>query len=140
MKGRCYLYCLVLGMSVLGAVLPGCSKKQGAVSPPTPPPVDTPVSSQVLFYLTESDKSALFSKQNIGLNFSNSSSGSVIIVDSTKSYQSIDGFGYTLTGGSATLINQLPAADKDALLKELFLTDSNHIGVSYLRISIGASD
>ncbi len=29
---------------------------------------------------------------------------------------------------------------QDALLKELFLTDSTHIGVSYLRVSIGASD
>ncbi len=28
----------------------------------------------------------------------------------------------------------------DALLKELFLTDGTHIGISYLRVSIGASD
>ena len=53
--------------------------------------------------------------------------------------QTIDGFGYTLTGGSAYLINQL-GADKNPLLKELFGTGENSIGVSYLRISIGASD
>src|SRR5690606_12250778 len=63
-----------------------------------------------------------------------------IEIDSTQSYQSIDGFGYTLTGGSAYLINKLQASQKDALLKELFSTDDNAIGVSYLRISIGASD
>jgi glucosylceramidase len=50
------------------------------------------------------------------------------------------GFGYTLTGGSATLINRMNLSAKEALLKELFATDSNHIGVSYLRVSIGASD
>jgi glucosylceramidase len=61
-------------------------------------------------------------------------------IDSNQSYQSVDGFGYTLTGGSATLINQLPAADKANLLQELFGSGASSIGVSYLRISIGASD
>jgi glucosylceramidase len=64
----------------------------------------------------------------------------VITVDSTQKFQTIDGFGYTLTGGSAYLINQLNASTKDALLQELFGNKSNSIGVSYLRISLGASD
>lgn len=64
----------------------------------------------------------------------------VITVDSTQKFQTIDGFGYTLTGGSAYLINQLNASTKDALLQELFGNNSNSIGVSYLRISLGASD
>jgi len=99
------------------------------------------VNSDVLFYLTKGDGTVLFKKQNQSLIFGSSGSGgSVITVDSTKTYQSIDGFGYALTGGSAYLINRLSATDRDALLKELFLTDSNHIGVSYLRVSIGASD
>ncbi|MEP6846901.1 MAG: glycoside hydrolase family 30 beta sandwich domain-containing protein, partial [Panacibacter sp.] len=53
----------------------------------------------------------------------------------------IDGFGYTLTGGSAYVIDQLSAADKSFLLQQLFSTNSStSIGVSFLRISIGASD
>ncbi len=64
----------------------------------------------------------------------------MIEVDDKQTYQSIDGFGYTLTGGSATLINKLPEGQKDALLKELFSADGNGIGVNYLRISVGASD
>ncbi|WP_311136701.1 glycoside hydrolase family 30 protein [Hymenobacter cellulosilyticus] len=68
------------------------------------------------------------------------SSNPTIVVDTTKTYQSIDGFGYTLTGGSAMLINQLNATTKAALLQELFATDNTNIGTSYLRISIGASD
>lgn len=53
----------------------------------------------------------------------------------------MDGFGYTLTGGSAQLIMQklIPSA-RAGLLKDLFLTDDSGIGISYLRISIGASD
>lgn len=65
---------------------------------------------------------------------------SVITIDSTQTYQSVDGFGYTLTGGSATLIHQLAPATRAALLQELFGKGAKDIGVSYLRISIGASD
>ena len=63
-----------------------------------------------------------------------------IDVDSAARKQNIDGFGYTLTGGSAYLINKMNAAAKSSLLHELFGKDTNSIGVSYLRISIGASD
>jgi glucosylceramidase len=55
-------------------------------------------------------------------------------------FQTIDGFGYTLTGGSAQVINQLNTQKRQELLKELFGTNDNSIAISYLRISIGASD
>jgi glucosylceramidase len=123
----------------------GCSKKTtnpqpqtGPVTPAIPPVI---VKSDVAMWLTKADQSALLQKQNIGLNFSSATNSNTnISVDSTTTYQSIDGFGYCLTGGSAAVINGLPADKKDALLKELFLTDSTHIGISYLRITIGASD
>ncbi|MDR0791680.1 MAG: hypothetical protein LBE82_00105, partial [Chitinophagaceae bacterium] len=97
--------------------------------------------SDVAFWLTTPDKSALFQQQNIALNFASSSnSNPTITIDATQKFQTIDGFGYALTGGSATLINGLDPTTKDNFLKELILTDSAHIGVSYLRLSIGASD
>ena len=104
-------------------------------------PVTTPVSSDVSFWLTKGDKSALLQKQNIALNFTaTNNSYSTIEIDEAQTFQSIDGFGYTLTGGSATLMNSLGNAEKDALIKELFATEDDAIGVSYLRLSIGASD
>ena len=97
--------------------------------------------SDVTFWLTNSDKTVLFQKQNLPLNFSIDNQGiSTITIDTTQTYQTIDGFGFALTGGSATLLNSLDETPKTQLLKELFLTDSTHIGISYLRISIGASD
>jgi len=63
-----------------------------------------------------------------------------ITVNPDQRRQTIEGFGYTLTGGSALLISRLPAAIRQALLEELFLPDGDGIGVSFLRVSIGASD
>lgn len=99
------------------------------------------IKSDVAFWLTTPDQTVLFKQQNMALNFASSTNANpTISVDATQKYQAIDGFGYALTGGSATLINGLDATTKDNLLKELFNTDSTHIGISYLRLSIGASD
>lgn len=63
-----------------------------------------------------------------------------ITIDDSKTFQEIDGFGYTLNGGSALHIQNMSTATRAGLLQELFATDVNSIGVSYLRVSIGASD
>lgn len=95
----------------------------------------------VSMWLTKADQSALLQKQDDVLKFSTvRNSNPTIEVDASKKFQTIDGFGYTLTGGSAGLINALDPAAKKALLEELFSTKTNSIGVSYLRLSIGASD
>ncbi|RYY36105.1 MAG: glucosylceramidase, partial [Sphingobacteriaceae bacterium] len=125
----------------------GCSKKDSGggqvVTPPKPDDDDDedPKETDVVFWLTNPDKTSLFKKQNVSLKFeSPNTQFSTIEVNDATTYQTIDGFGYTLTGGSATHINKLQDATKDALLKELFKADDTNIGVSYLRISIGASD
>jgi len=117
------------------------NRKTATSSTETPPPSATPVKTDVSFWLTKGDQSALLQKQNISLNFSDARNNNPTIeVDPNTTFQSIDGFGYTLTGGSASLINALPAEDKDKLLNELFGNADNAIAVSYLRVSIGASD
>ncbi|MGB4399420.1 MAG: glycoside hydrolase family 30 beta sandwich domain-containing protein [Daejeonella sp.] len=127
----------IISLFVVIFVLAGCK----IVSTLVLVPKAEPLKSDVVFYLTLPDQSTLFQKQNVSLLFSeNSNSPSIIEIDENKTFQQIDGFGYTLTGGSASLINNLSSPHKENLLKELFLRDSTHIGVSYLRISLGASD
>jgi len=93
------------------------------------------------FWLTKADRSVLFAKQSDELKFSSSPAGHpTIYVDDKETYQPIDGFGYALTGGSAQHIIKMSAPARTALLKELFATNGNNIGVSYIRLSIGASD
>jgi glucosylceramidase len=132
-------FTLVILLLMVFFVALSCSKKSsGGLQPVTS---ITFVKTDVSMWLTTPDRQSLLQKQNIGLLFNTATnSNTTINVDTTTQYQSIDGFGFALTGGSATLINGLPAAQQDALLKELFATDSTNIGISYLRISIGASD
>jgi len=92
-------------------------------------------------WVTTGDRSSLLQKQNPPLEFmKGTASGTVIEVDSSTGYQTIDGFGFSLTGGSAYVISRLPGAVKNELLQELFGNTGNAIAVSYLRVSIGASD
>src|SRR5271168_6319 len=106
----------------------------------------TPLSSHAqkdaALWLTNPDKSALFQLQTAPIAFTTSAAGGnlTIDVDDKKTYQSIDGFGLALIGGSAQLIAHMDPDKRAALLRELFTTDDNNIGVSYLRLSVGASD
>lgn len=121
----------------------GCKKNNNPnEAPVTNDSIPAAVKTDVVFWMTKPDKSVLFKKQtNTSLVFSSEPNGySTITVDTTQTYQSIDGFGFALTGASAELINYLSESTKETLLKELFLTDSTDIGISYLRISLGASD
>ncbi len=89
-------------------------------------------------WLTKGDQSVKLQQQTAVYFTSASNSYPSIEIDASKVFQTVDGFGYTLTGGSVEVINQLTAAKKQELLNDLF--SSSGIGISYLRISIGASD
>ncbi|MBC3540766.1 glycoside hydrolase [Rufibacter sediminis] len=131
-----------LSLAILGGWLSGCGEKSDpAPAPPPPPVVSGP--SQVAFWLTNPDRSVQFKKQGVALNFKTETNNNLTIdLDTTQTYQTVDGFGYTLTTGSAYVLNQMASTSRADLLKELFADDSeeNTIGVSYLRLNVGASD
>lgn len=118
----------------------GCSSASDAtIAVPKLP--TTPGINQVDFWLTKGDQSVLLTKQNTILEFGTTYNNYPNIeIDENQTFQSIDGFGYTLTGGSAQVINQLNLQAKQELLQELFGSGQNSIAINYLRISIGASD
>jgi glucosylceramidase len=123
-------------LAAIALTLAGCSAKKPTVETTTG--VKT---GDVAVWLTTGDRASLLQPQTAVLNFATASNTNPTIeVDDAEKFQKIDGFGYTLTGGSAGLINAMDEKSKDALLEELFSLKNNGIGVSYLRISIGASD
>jgi glucosylceramidase len=97
--------------------------------------------AQARLWLTDPDHSVFFEEQTARLSFGGGASGNPTInVDEAETFQTIDGFGCCLTGGSAGHLIQMDHASRAALLEELFATDGAHIGISYLRVSIGSSD
>jgi glucosylceramidase len=96
--------------------------------------------NQVQSWLTKGDESVKLQQQLPIAFVKTSNNFQNIEIDDSQKFQSIDGFGYTLTGGSVEVINRLSPAKRKALLNELFGNDKNSISISYLRLSIGASD
>lgn len=132
MKGLIYSLLLLF-------LIAGCSGD--SESEPPAPPQPPQVENEVDFYLTKGDQSQKFQKQTGILAFTNSyNSYPSIKVSTSETYQTVEGFGFTLTGGSAEVINSLNSSKKQELLEKLFGSGENSIGISYLRISVGASD
>jgi glucosylceramidase len=129
-----------LTVIILTLWLASCNAKCSSKESDGPGPGPTGNQS-IEVWLTKGDQSALLQKQNPGLSFGTATNNFPFIdVDTTTIMQTIDGFGYTLTSGSAEVINGLSATVKNDLLTELFGNAINSIRVSYLRVSIGASD
>lgn len=132
-------YFFLLG--VLALLFISCNNEKPPEPTPPIPPVTPPAKNEVDFWLTNGDETIKLQKQTTILAFGTQANQyPTITVDENTTFQTVDGFGYTLTGGSAEVINSLTASQKQALLQELFGSGNNSISVSYLRISIGASD
>ncbi|WP_209308427.1 glycoside hydrolase family 30 protein [Sphingomonas corticis] len=63
-----------------------------------------------------------------------------ITVDPGRRYQTMVGFGASITDASAILIRRLPPARRDALIAELFGRANGGLGLDFTRLTIGASD
>src|SRR6476660_5901223 len=128
------LFCFLLASTF--SIQSSC-KESKPEDPTVPPVLSGPIIS---YWVTKGDQSALLQKQTTPLTFNSTTGQNSIDVDSAQTFQTVDGFGYSLTGGSAFVLNRLPSSDKNSILQELFGSGENSLNVSYLRISIGASD
>ncbi len=113
-----------------------CNSKTEDEEPITPTPTNLPVQA----WTTSADQLNLLYKRSLDFATGRDDRFTTITIDTALALQPIEGFGYTLTGGSAMLLHQMGTTERAKLLKELFGSDSTSIGVSYLRLSIGASD
>ncbi len=96
---------------------------------------------QAGLWLTTVDRAALFAHQPGPLAFTSApDSAPVVLVNDMQQFQPIEGFGFAVTGGSAQLLMRMSADTRHELLKQIFSTDGDGIGSSYLRVSIGSSD
>ncbi|MGC2637390.1 MAG: chitobiase/beta-hexosaminidase C-terminal domain-containing protein [Acidobacteriaceae bacterium] len=64
-----------------------------------------------------------------------------LVVDPSQPYQTIDGFGAAFTDSAANLLMEVePSSSLPATLSELFTRNGDGIGLSFMRIPMGASD
>lgn len=98
-------------------------------------------SNQVQVWLTTPDKSKLLSQEeSVKLTSGGESQDGDIVLDETTKYQQMDGFGASMTDSSAYLIaSAMTEQQRETLMKQLFDHEQG-IGISYMRIPLGASD
>lgn len=118
-----------------------CQKDSMNTDPGDVPDTTSMVTGKkISYFITTGDQTSLFESQPT-VQFQQTENGYPdISVDTTQVFQTVDGFGFTLTDGSALLIDGLPEQLQTELLQDLFGRENGGIGISYLRVSIGASD
>jgi len=102
--------------------------------------VRLPEDDDVQVWLTTGDRSRLLSPEASVAFADDAGFGATTVeVNAGVRYQTMDGFGASVTGSSAYLIDRkLSAEQKESLLNDLFTEDG--IRLTYARHSIGASD
>lgn len=96
-------------------------------------------SDNVTVYVTTNDRAKDFVRSEIALGDKQAASPSVITIDPSVRYQTMDGFGAAVTGSTCYNLMRMAPEDRTAFLKETF-SDTEGMGYSYIRISIGCSD
>lgn len=96
---------------------------------------------QARVWLTTSDHRIALAEQTVPARPSMAETVVRIDVDPAQRFQTMVGFGASLTDASAYLIQQrMTAPQRDALLRELFGRQNGGLGLDFTRLTIGASD
>jgi len=104
----------------------------------------TIIGPSVSIVLSTDDETQLMAAQptvNFLTGSTTDATTSTVVVDPTQQYQSIEGFGAAFTDSAAYLLMQVePSASLPGTLNDLFTRNGNGIGLSFMRIPMGASD
>lgn len=103
---------------------------------------DTPLSAET--WITTPDRTRLLNEE-APITFQPGAPAEsipyVIDVDDAIRYQQMEGFGAAMTDSSAwNLMRVLSSRQRDQVMRDLFTREGRGIGISYVRIPIGASD
>jgi glucosylceramidase len=90
-------------------------------------------------WVTTPDRSELMAERPPVTFGTTPSAQPTIVVDPDRTYQSVDGFGASITDSSATVLAALPPAVRADTMRRLF-DPVRGIGVSFLRQPVGSSD
>ncbi|WP_327638859.1 discoidin domain-containing protein [Kribbella sp. NBC_00482] len=98
-----------------------------------------PPTTQVNVWVTTPDRAELLHERAPVSFHDGASDRTTITVDPRTTYQTMDGFGASITDSSASVLYRLSPADREQTLRKLF-DPKQGIGVSFLRQPVGSSD
>ena len=91
-------------------------------------------------FITSGDQTRLLQQQStVSFGTNSGTNPSTITINAGTTYQTMDGFGYTLTEGSCEVISAMAATQQNQLLNDLY-NPVTGLNASIVRISIAASD
>ncbi|MFQ6600682.1 RICIN domain-containing protein [Flavobacterium sp. C3NV] len=91
-------------------------------------------------FITSGDQTRLLQQQStVSFGTNSGTNPSTITINAGTTYQTMDGFGYTLTEGSCEVISAMAATQQNQLLNDLY-NPVTGLNASVVRISIAASD
>jgi O-glycosyl hydrolase len=91
-------------------------------------------------WMTTGDQSKLLQQQStVSFGTNSGSNPATVTINASTTYQTMDGFGYTLTEGSCEVITGMAATQQNQLLNDLY-NPTTGLNANVVRISIGASD
>jgi glucosylceramidase len=99
--------------------------------------------SAVSVVLSTNDQSQLMATQpSVNFTTAETDAGTnTVIVDSTQKYQTMEGFGAAFTDSATYLLMEVePSSSLSATLDDLFTLKGDGIGLSFMRIPMGATD
>jgi glucosylceramidase len=91
-------------------------------------------------WLTTADESLKLAPQPAIAPAGDATGDEQVTIDTSRHFQRMHGFGAAMTDASAELLSELPEEKRTALMAELFGRASGGLGLSFTRLTVGASD
>jgi glucosylceramidase len=91
-------------------------------------------------WLTTPDETQKLTPQRLQPAAGPASGDETITIDTTRHFQKMHGFGAAITDASAQVLSTLPADKRKAIMTELFGRANGGLGLSFTRLTVGASD
>jgi glucosylceramidase len=91
-------------------------------------------------WLTTADETQLLAKQAPQQRSGAATGDEAVTIDTGRRFQKMHGFGASMTDASAQLFSGLPDDKRRAIMAELFGRAGHGLGLSFTRLTVGASD
>ena len=115
--------------AVLGAlVLAGCT----SIRLPSPVPAE--------MWVTSADQAKKLEAEGLQQPLGPALGNEDIAIDTSKRFQEVHGFGAAMTDASAEVLSNLPEDKRHSIMAELFGRANGGLGLSFTRLTVGASD